>query len=107
MIRVIAIAASILASVPALAQSIHTIIPGMEVNPTVTFQCQFLVQARDIPPSEIVAKDATTGAILFELQAGKWLTSDRCITAPDGHSLDVLAPGPGAKFEMAPEGAKP
>lgn len=92
---------------PSATAPVHTILPGMGEDPRVTFRCQFQMVAGYIAPSEIVAKDVTTGAVLFELPAGTWLTENRCVNAPDGHSLDLLAPGAGTKYEIAPEAAKP
>jgi hypothetical protein len=71
----------------------HTLIPGMADNPAVEYKCQFLMSAGYIAPGDIMVTDTWTGEVLFSLHAGGSVAEDKCINSPDGHALDVLAPG--------------
>jgi hypothetical protein len=87
MVRVLA-AVMLLASSPVIAGEIT-----LPSDDEVTIGCQLKVVAGYKMPFALMARDETTGAILFSMSAGEELSVGNCIKAPPGHRLIVSGDG--------------
>jgi hypothetical protein len=81
-----ALLAFLVLSNPALAG--EAVLPGEGA-----FRCQLEIKRDFIAPYALVAKDQVTDKVLFAVKKGDTIQEDRCINAPERHSLVVSGEG--------------